>query len=150
MKKNLVVLVTLAGMAMASPAYSDHGCSTRELAGKWVFATAIGRQMLGAPFPPDKDITAIGTMNVNRDGSLEGVFDATVQDTFFLPDNSYTGSLVVNRDCTGTLTFITSQGTSRTDSIVVVDNFELLGMSQDPANLWTYQARRIAFKGRRY
>ena len=149
MRNTMMMLVMLIGMGVAFPAYSDQGCSTRVLAGKWVFATAIGHQALGGPFPPGKDITAIGTMNIDRNGVLEGTFDATVQDTFFLPGNSYTGSLVVLPDCTGTLTFITSQGTARTDSIVVVNGSELIGMSQDPANLWTYQARRLGFKTRR-
>lgn len=129
-----------------SQAHAGGKCSTRMLAGKWVFATSIGRQMLGAPFPPGKDITAIGTMNIERNGSLSGEFDATVQDTFFLPGNTYSGAVVIDSDCTGTLTFITSQGTVRTDSIVVVSRKEMIGMSQDPLNLWTYQVRRIGGK----
>ena len=51
-------------------------------------------------------------------------------------------------DCTGTVSFATSVGSVRTDSIVVVNRREILGMSQDPANLWTYQVRRIAGPGR--
>jgi len=129
---------------IALPAIADGSCSTKSVSGKWVFATGIGRQMLGEPFPPNKDITAIGTMNIAKDGSLSGVFDATVQDTFFLPGIPYSGSVVVNADCTGTLTFVTGAGTMRTDSIVVVSKKEMLGMSQDPLNLWTYQVRRIS------
>ena len=54
-----------------------------------------------------------------------------------------TGTVVVNPDCTGTLTFNTNAGTTRTDSIVIVNRRAMLGMSQDPQNLWTYKARRI-------
>jgi len=31
----------------------------------------------------------------------------------------------------------------RSDSIAVLSRTEILGMSQDSANLWTYQVRRI-------
>ena len=136
------ILVLALASFVGSPVLANDDCSTNSIAGDWVFATGIGRQMLGGPFPPDKDITAIGTMTFAPDGSVSGVFDATVQDTFFLPDNTYSGSVVINRDCTGTLTFITSAGTVRTDSIVVVERSEILGMSQDPSNLWTYVVRR--------
>jgi hypothetical protein len=51
--------------------------------------------------------------------------------------------VAVNSDCTGTITFINSQGIMRTDSVVVLSQNELRGMSQDINNLWTYTARRI-------
>ena len=129
----------------ASTAFADrHGhCSTHAVAGKWVFATGIGRQALGEPFPPGKDITAIGTMNITRDGRLSGDFDVTVQDAFFGPAIPYSGTIEVNADCTGKLSFVTGAGSMRTDSIVVVSRTEMLGMSRDPANLWTYQVRKI-------
>lgn len=124
------------------------GCTVRDVAGKWLFATSIGRQML-PDLPPDKDMTAIGTWNVKRDGSLSGSFDVTVQDTFFGPGVGYEGSIVINRDCTGTVTFVTELGSVRTDTIAVVGRNELIGMSQDPFNLWTYQVRRVGFADRR-
>lgn len=134
-----IVLLTLFGR----PAAADDSCSIRAIAGNWLFATSIGRQMLGAPFPPDKDITAIGTMNIALDGTLSGTFDVTVEDFAFLPGVTYTGSVVVNPDCTGTLSFATSADSVRTDSIAVVSRREMLGMSQDFLNLWTYQIRRV-------
>lgn len=144
--KVLTMIILLTGMSSfpAAQALAHGTCSTRAIAGSWVFATAIGRQMLG--FPAGKDMTAIGTMNIARDGSVSGTFDATVQDTVFLPGNTYSGSVDVNRDCTGTLTFVTSAGSVRTDSIVVVDRDEILAMSQDPLNLWTYQVRKVSGK----
>jgi len=146
--RTLTMTILLMGMGLlpTAQALADGPCSTRAIAGSWVFATGIGRQMLGFPFPPEKDITAIGTMNIAKDGSLSGKFDATVQDFASIPDITYTGAVTVNPDCTGTLIFITSVGTERTDSIVVVDRREMLGMSRDPANLWTYQVRRISSK----
>ncbi len=144
--KSMMMTILLIGMGLlpAAQALADGVCSTRSMAGRWMFATGIGRQSLGPPFPEGKDITAIGIFSVDRFGNATGKFDATVQDTFFLPNITFTGSVIVNADCTGTLTFITSAGTARTDSIVVVNRREMLGMTQDPANLWTYQVRRLS------
>jgi len=146
--KSLRMTILLMGISLLSTtqALADGPCSTKAVAGNWTFATNIGRQSLGAPFPEGKDITAIGIFSVDKFGNTIGKFDATVQDFFFLPNNTFTGSVTVNADCTGTLTFITSAGTARMDSIVVVNQREMLGMSQDPLNLWTYQVRRIASK----
>ena len=141
---------TLAGVIalalLSGPATADHSkaCSVKKLAGNWLFATSIGRQMLGAPFPPDQDITAIGTMNIERDGTMSGKFDVTVEGFGFLSNVLYSGVVTVNPDCTGSISFSTSQGSARTDSIVVLSRKEILAMSQDPMNLWTYQVRRIA------
>lgn len=113
-------------------------CSARQLAGRWMFATDVGRQT----FFPGGDITAIGTFRVDRSGKVEGVFDATVASWMFLPGISFTGSFTVNADCTGTLEFVTGAGTTRTDSIVVMGD-RIYGMSQDVQFLWTYQMRRL-------
>ena len=145
--RNLLVIALIGLLtAVAGPANADDGCSVKQLAGSWIFATSIGRQALGAPFPADKDITAIGTMNIKRNGTLSGTFDVTVQDFAFLPGVSYTGEVIVNPDCTGTISFETSVGSVRTDSIAVLSRREIIAMSQDPLNLWTYQVRRIAAK----
>ncbi len=147
--KSLLMTILLMGTGLLhmAEALADGPCSTRAIAGHWVFATNVGRQMVGDPIPPGKDVTAIGTMNIDRHGNLDGIFDVTFQDFAFLPNITYSGSVTVNPDCTGTLHFVTSTGTERTDSIVVVNRSEMLGMSQDPLNLWNYQVRRIASNG---
>ena len=81
--------------------YSVDGCSLRDVVGKWVFATGIGQQML-PNLPPDKDITALGTMTIDPDGVVTGVFGFTVQETFFAPGIRYEGSVQIDEDCTGT------------------------------------------------
>ncbi len=128
------------GLLLAQSAFATNDCSTRSLAGRWMFATDVGHQ---ARFPGGGDITAIGTFHVDRQGNVSGRFDATVQDFGFLSGVGFTGTFVVNRDCTGTLTFVTSNGATRTDSIVVVDPWRIRGMSQDISNLWTYNAERL-------
>ncbi len=146
--KALTMTILLMGMGLLPTAQvlAEDSCSTRAIAGRWLFASGVGRQMFGDGIPPEKVVTAIGTMNINRDGSLSGKFDLTIQDVVFVPGITYAGLVTVNPDCTGTLTFVTSDGAMRTDSIVVVDRREMLGMTQDPLNLWTYQVRRISSK----
>lgn len=144
--KNLATTVLL-GLGILTSNYASAGqnmCSVKALAGEWVYATDVGQQMLGDPLPPGKDITSIGRITIHRDGTMTSIFDVTIQDAAFFKNATATGSVVVNRDCTGEMTFVTSAGTERTDTIVIVNSREFFGMSQDPFNLWNYQARKIS------
>lgn len=131
------------GLLFAAPAFAGNDyetCSTRMLAGRWMFATEVGKQAIF----PGGEITAIGVFRLDRQGTLlDGAFDATVEKFRFLQGVTFTGSVVVNANCTGTLTFVTSAGTTRTDSIVVLGPGHVRGMSQDINNLWTYDMRRL-------
>lgn len=146
----ITMALMMAGMQFAAPAMADNGrngrCDTRMLAGRWLFATGIGHQQLDPPAPPPGDITAIGTMNIDRDGALEGKFDVTFEGALFpaLTGILYSGTAMLNADCTGTLSIVTQTGATRTDSIALVDRDLLWGMSQDPKNLWTYRAKKIS------
>ena len=140
----ITAALPLPGAIDAHGAHKANECRTSMLAGRWLFATGIGHQQLGAPAPPTGDITAIGTMNIDRQGRLEGKFDVTFEGAGFLPGVLYAGEATLNEDCTGTLTFVTSNGTARTDSIAVVERDLFWGMSQDPNNLWTYRAKKIS------
>jgi hypothetical protein len=138
-----IKLLALGGMLLGSTAFAgqDHDdCSVRALAGKWMFATDVGKQTF---FTAGGDITAIGTFRVDRAGNVRGSFDATVANLAFLPKVAFDGKLTVEPDCTGTLTFTTSAGTTRTDSIVVLNGGWVRGMSQDVQFLWTYDMRRL-------
>ena len=139
--KTLTIAIATA-MLLSTTAWAGEAsdeCSTRMLTGRWMFATDVGKQT----FFPGGDITAIGTFRVDRAGSLKGKFDATVANFGFLPGVEFDGTVTVNPDCTGTLTFTTARGTSRTDSIIVLSGGHVRGMSQDPAFLWTYDMRRL-------
>ncbi|HUE87983.1 MAG TPA: hypothetical protein VMO26_18065 [Vicinamibacterales bacterium] len=143
MKTLMTVTLLGLGLVLATPAWAHaegRRCSIQSIAGAWVFGTDVGQQKI----LPGGDITAIGTMNIDREGNVSGKFDVTVAEFGFFPNITYTGSVTVNPDCTGTLTFVTSLGTSRTDSIAVLGRTELWFMSQDPSNLWTGRARRIS------
>jgi hypothetical protein len=138
-----LILAGFGMLALPAQAHEQEGCSIKMLTGRWLFATGIGHQALENA-PPPGDITAIGTMNVAPSGELQGVFDVTFQSAVSVEDIPYYGSVVVDADCTGSLSFVTGTGSMRTDSIVVLNRYEFLGMSRDPNNLWTYTARRIA------
>lgn len=140
MKTLILALATV--MLLSTNAFATDGpdaCSTRMLAGRWMFATDVGKQT----FFPGGDITAIGTFRVDRAGNLKGVFDATVAYLKFLPGVEFWGAVTVNPDCTGTLSFTTKAGTTRTDSIIVLGGGHVRGMSQDISFLWTYDMRRL-------
>lgn len=138
--KRLSILVLSAGLFVQPALANAHdGCSLKSLAGKWMFATDVGRQNLF----PGGDITAIGTFKLDRRGNVEGTFDATVEEFKFLDDVGFSGTLVVNSNCTGTLEFVTGQGTARTDTIIVLSPWRIRGMSQDINNLWTYEMERL-------
>jgi len=139
---SLAAGLMLAGSSRPAAA-DDHGpCSVAAIAGSWVFATEVGQQAF-PDFPSDGDITAIGTMNISADGNVEGVFDNNFAEFMAFTDNTYSGSVTVRPDCLGELTFVTSTGAIRTDTIAIASRDGFLGMSRDPNNLWTYQARRI-------
>lgn len=146
------VIPLLWSITVSTPALARDRCSTRTIAGRWMFATEVGQIDLslfgiGTEGEAVAGITAIGTMNIDRNGNVSGEFDVTVAQFAFLSDNEYGGSVTVDPDCTGTLTFVTSAGTMRTDSIAVLSPREMWGMSQDILNPWTYRVRRIS--GRR-
>ena len=134
------LLLLVFGLALATPALAGDGnCSVRQLAGRWIFATGVGQVAdLGA------DITALGTMNFDREGNLHGKFDNNIAGVASFQDIEYFGTVKLDPDCTGTLTFETDEGFFRADSVAVVGKDEMLGMSLDPGNLWTYQIRRIS------
>jgi hypothetical protein len=138
MKMKLTGLALTLLLGTQAFAGEPQDCSARMLAGRWMFATDVGKQT----FFPGGDITAIGTFRVDRRGNLAGAFDATVAGWMHLPAVTFTGAFTVNPDCTGTLTFVTGRGTTRTDSIVILGD-RIHGMSQDVQFLWTYEARRM-------
>lgn len=140
----LVVSATLVATASPAVAHGSDRCSTAMLAGRWLFATGIGHQALATSPAPPGDITALGTMNIRANGDVEGTFDVTFEGFASVPGVPYTGTIVVNEDCTGVLSFVTGTGSTRTDTIAVLSRYEMWGMSRDPNNLWTYQVRRLS------
>src|SRR5678816_4805018 len=125
--KTLLTLTLALLLGTNAFAADSADCSARMLAGRWMFATDVGKQS----FFPGGDITAIGTFWIDRQGTVtNGEFDATVADFGFLHGIKFSGSLVLNPDCTGTFTFTTSAGTTRTDTIIVLGPGHVRAMSQ--------------------
>lgn len=140
--KTVLTAFTLA-LLLGTNAFATNApeCSARMLAGRWMFATDVGKQT----FFPGGDITAIGTFRVDRTGKLSGVFDATVAGWMFLPAVPFSGAFTVNPDCTGTLSFSTADGSARTDTIIILGD-RIRGMSQDVTFLWTYEIQRMDYR----
>ena len=144
------ILATAVAMVLLSttPALpNDEGtfsCSIQTIADKWVFATGVG-EIANLPGVDPAEVTAIGTMNIDKLGNVSGKFDFTVARQFSQTNVGYIGTVTVNPDCTGTLSFTTDFGAIRTDSIAILGNgSEIWGMTQDPLNLWTYTVKRIS------
>ena len=138
----VVAAAAVIGLGVGlGPAGAEEGreCSVEHIAGSWLFATQVGHLAAAS-----SDITALGTMNIDREGNVTGEFDVTVAEVAFGPGNTYWGSVAVNPDCTGTLTFETDRPSERTDSIAILSDNEMWGMSQDKNNLWNYDIRRIS------
>lgn len=154
--KILVLMATMLAVLQLSDPAAAHwskgkkGCDTKMLAGKWIFATGVGQIADQDTGEPIGKITALGTMNITRKGAVEGVFDATIDLVTFVPGATYSGSAMLNPDCTGTLSFVTDAGRARTDSIALVEHDEIRAMSQDPLNLWTYRVHRISGGSKRH
>jgi hypothetical protein len=129
------------GMLMFAGAASAHedGCSIEKLAGRWAFATDVGHETITF----GGDITALGVFRLARNGAVSGEFDVTFESNLFVPGVTFEGTMTVDRDCRGSLTFVTATGATRTDSIFVLNRYQIWGMSQDPQNLWTYRAARV-------
>jgi hypothetical protein len=140
---SIILAVPAAARGQAPP------CTVAMLQGAWVFATGIGElgtQLPISPLAQGKHITAIGTMNIDRQGNVSGTFDNTIGDLGGNLDVTYTGTVTLDEECRGTLQFTTAQGASRTDSIVAIlrgGQSEFWGMSRNHLVLWTYTARRI-------
>jgi len=132
--------VVVAAASFASPAAAEDAgrCSPKMLVGSWIFATEVGQ------FPAfGGDLTALGTMDVDRHGNLTGSFDVTVAESDFYAGVPYWGTISIDEDCTGVVEFETGAGSTRRDTIALVSRTEMWGMSQFPENLWTYRARKL-------
>ncbi len=138
----IVLAMVLLPTTQALP--GTFSCSIQTIADEWLFATGVG-EIAATPADDPTGITAIGTMNIDKLGNVSGKFDFTVSRQVSQTNVGYIGTVTVNPDCTGTLSFTTSGGASRTDSIAILGNgSEIWGMSQDPLNLWTYTVKRIS------
>jgi hypothetical protein len=148
MKAIITVTLFSVSLLLTTAAIGKDGkddCATRDLAGRWIFATDVGQQQLFLP-STEGGITSLGTMNIDKQGNLSGEFDFVVGGFITATGNTYTGTVSLATNCTGTLTFRDSTGNSRTDRIALVSKDEVWAMSLDPSWLWTYKMRKISRK----
>ncbi len=129
------------------PTRRGHQCSLKTIVGSWVYATGVGEfrdengNLTGRG-------TSMGTWNVDKDGNMTGEFDATLSflgyRNLVLEDVEYWGPVTVYPDCTGTYSFETEHGSTRTESIVISGNgSEIRGMSHTEGVLWTFTLKRV-------
>ena len=141
MRKLIHIFVTLLILVYASPSMANGFCSNESMAGRWAFATDLGHlvQEDGSVIPA----SAVGIFTLDKEGNFEGVFDVTLQGLAYIPDIPWWGTMQVGPDCRGTASFETASGSTRTDSFVLVSQWEALGMTQSPFEVWTYTMRKL-------
>lgn len=143
-----LLTVVFATAAAAKP--SKRPCSLKTIVGSWVFASEVGEFTDVVTGEPLGKGTAMGTWNVDKEGNMTGKFDLNCAcgEPFVLQGVDYWGPVTVYPDCRGTVSFETSMGDTRTDSIVISESGdEIRGMSLTEGTLWTYTLKRTG-KGR--
>jgi len=135
-----IAATPFAQMSQVS-ANNKHTCSIATIAGAWVFTTNnlyLQNGML--------DGNALGTATYGKDGSVRGTYDWEGT-TGFYPGNSYVGTLSVNPDCTGTLSFhnVGSDQMVVQSIVIARSGQEIRGMFQDPTiDVGTFTAKRVS------
>jgi len=117
-----------------------HPCSIATIAGQWVFITDVLYTQAGVV-----DGVAIGTINIGVDGSYRGTYDWSGTGGAAL-GNNYIGTVTVNPDCTGTVSFHAVGDTYEVvQSIVIARNGqEIWGDFQNPVDdVGVWRAERI-------
>ena len=117
-----------------------HPCSIATIAGEWVFITDVLYTAAGTV-----DGIAIGTINIGMDGSYGGTYDWSGTGGAAL-GNNYIGTVTVNPDCTGTVSFHDVGDTYEVVQSIVIarDGQEIWGYFQNPADdVGIWRAKRV-------
>jgi hypothetical protein len=115
-------------------------CSIATIAGKWVFTTDLMYTN-----QPVLDGTALGTMNVGINGTIDGTYDWEGP-AGFAPATNYIGTVTVDPDCRGTFSWHDAGSTVMVvQSIVIAEGGrEYWGIFQDPTiAVGTFRGKRI-------
>ena len=144
-----LIVVAVVAFIAATPsaqmsqvsANNKHTCSIATIAGAWVFTTNnlyLQNGML--------DGNALGTANYGEDGTVSGTYDWEGTSGFY-PGNSWVGTVSVNPDCTGTISFHNVGDTQMVVQSIVIarSGQEIRGMFQDPTiDVGTFTAKRVS------
>lgn len=91
-----LMALSLSGVAMAQK--GDSGCSNATVAGSWGFTTSGTVVLPSGPAP----VLVVGRFNLDQVGNLDGTQTRSLNP--FAPDReTITGTILVNPDCTATL-----------------------------------------------
>ena len=139
----LVALLCIVFAATLAPTVraDDHACSNRSVAGPYGYTTTGTRLGIGP-------VAAVGIFTLDRNGNvLRG--KQTVSFNGTIAEETYTGTYVVNSDCTGTATLVVSSSIpafNRTSTLdlVWVDNSSAIRMIFTNAQtIITVDAKRL-------
>jgi hypothetical protein len=115
-----VAAIALFGSTAALATHPRSHCSIEKIAGRWAFATDQGRHpLLGV------GITALGVITIHRDGRISGQFDVNVENAQSQRSVPFEGTLTVDADCRATGSMMNPDGTTRTDSVVILNRYEM-------------------------
>jgi len=122
-----------------------HPCSIATIAGAWAFTTT------DIMYNSDGTVggTALGAFDIDTNGNLTGTYDSTFLgpgDNFY-PATNYVGTVSVNPNCMGTLSFHDVGSTDMVVQSIVMarSGQEILGMFQHPSDaLGTFRCERIS------
>ena len=143
------VLLTLvfAHTTAAQSEEPDQGvraCSQKTMVGSWMYATDLLEFRDPYTLELIQKGTSLGVMTIDAEGNLTGSYDTTLyragKDPVIRHIPNWVGTVTVNPDCTGTLSF-----GSRVDNLVISsDGSEFWGMVQTagPGALISYRAKR--------
>jgi hypothetical protein len=120
------------------------GCSIATIAGAWAFTTT------DIMYNSDGTVggTALGIFRIDGNGNLAGTYDSTFLGPApnFYPATNYVGTVTVNPNCMGTISFhdVGSDDIIVQSIVIARGGREILGMFQNPADaLGTFKCERI-------
>jgi len=125
---------------MVAATTKAHPCSIATIAGEWVFTTDVLYTQEGTV-----DGVALGTINIGMDGSYGGTYDWAGTSGFSL-GNKYIGTVTVNPDCTGTVSFhdVGSSYEVLQSIVIARSGQEIWGDFQNPVDdVGVWRAKRI-------
>lgn len=137
----LLLLCGLASGARAGAEEDTAPCTLARLGGGWGFSMS-GFNHPGPAGPIPGPAAETGVFTADREGNFSGTVTLSLSGTI-LPAVTFTGTAIVNPDCTGSATVVSSLGLVEHFDFVVVDKSrELLLIQLAPGSIIRGSARK--------
>ena len=144
--KRYILSAALTAVLLATPvllAEEHHRCTNRKVAGDWGYTATGTRTGVGL-------VAAVGTFTVDPDGTVVNGHQ-TISFNGFVVEETYSGTYILNEDCTGTAIIdVTSPVLNRTSHVTFVDVDDIneeRAIFTDPGTILTLEAKRIHSRG---